>query len=170
MGEVIQNLRYFKGIIEDTALEEIAFGASLHRRHSNITFKIISIFPPKKAITIEVRQEQNPESDQYFSTKRLVLLTRDLIEKHIPPGWRLYVNVVHDTHPPFLIVTPKWLSRQMEELGIKAKKMAKETGVTRDEIIEWLSDKRELNTLVKSMLYYYFRAKRLDQNKRREDI
>jgi len=79
MGEVIQNLRYFKGIFEDTALEEIAFGASLHRRHSNITFKIISIFPPKKAITIEVRQEQNPESDQYFSTKRLVLLARDLI-------------------------------------------------------------------------------------------
>lgn len=86
MGEGIQNLRYFKGIIGDTALVEIAFGASLHRRHSNITFKNISIFPPKKAITIEVRQDQNPESGEYLNTKTLVLLTRDLIEKHPPPG------------------------------------------------------------------------------------
>lgn len=167
MKTCIKNLRYLKGIFSDSDLEKLEYGAQLHLRHARITFKVMSSFSPKKEITIEVRQDKNPTGNQ-FDVKVLVTRTRELFEPFLPEGWKLFVNAVPYEPPASQVVTPGWMSRQMEELGIKASTLAKETGTTKSEVSHWLSGSKELSQIAKSMIYYYFQSKKLEGAKKRK--
>jgi len=161
METFVKNQRYLNRIISEADLKKIEYGASLYMRYARISFKVISSFEPKKQITVEVRQDKNPQGDRYFDAKTLVDRAKSLFEPFVPEGWKLYINAVPYEPPASEIVDPKWMSQQMEELRIKASQIARETGATKSEVSHWLSGNRELSQIAKSMIYYYFQVKRL---------
>lgn len=164
METIIKNVRYLSDLISPEQLKKLNYGAMLHGRYSRITFKVISAYEPKKELTIEVRQGKSP-AENYIGAKDLVSHTRDLFERFLPIGWTPLVNAVPYDPPASEIVDSKWIQTQMERMHIKATQVSKETGMAKYEISNWISGRKELSQIGKSMLYYYFAAKELEREK-----
>lgn len=142
---------------------KLGVGASQHNRHSRISFKIVSVFEPKQQITIEVRQGKNPNGN-YFDGKRLSEIGKELLYSVLPKGWQVLTNTVPYIQAPPSVVNSHWIKAQMSELSISAKQIELDTGATKSEIFDWLSERKPLSQKVQGLMYYYFNFKKLEKS------
>lgn len=156
----IKNLHKIEHLLTDADIIKLEAGATLHKRHSNIHFKIESInviktvLGPLDEINIGVTQDKS-SSENYADIKILVDRTKELFQPFLPK-YKINVHPKPYSLPDVNIVTDKWVNEQMLHHGIKVKNIAADTGIDRTNISAWINGTRDMSQIVKAMFYYYF--------------
>lgn len=136
----------------DINKDRLEAGALLHRRHSNITFKIKEV--TDSTITIQIAQGTNAGGN-YFPQRRLIEIVQesfpDLFERY-----RVLVHAIPFTPSPVECVTPKWIDKKMAATGVRLKDIVADTGLDTTQASALISGSRTLSQPVKAMFYYYF--------------
>ncbi len=126
--------------------------AQLHKRYSNIEFKILNA--TNNAIAIEVRQGRHL-SENYATQKRLTEIVHETFDVC---GKKIDAMPVIFQKSKTEIVTPEWINEKMNKDGIKLKQIVEDTGVDKTNLSAWANGKRPMSQVAKAMLYYYFKA------------
>lgn len=152
----IKNIHKLSGILTPEQIAKLEAGAGLHRRHSNIEFKILDVKdqPALSEMTVRVTQGKHL-SGNYADIKTLIDRTRELFKPFVKDRM-IYVHAF-----PFLgsiidSVTPEWLSEKMLKKGVKITDIVTDTGIDRTNISAWINGKRPMSQIVKAMFYFYF--------------
>lgn len=130
---------------------KINAGASLHRRYSNITFKVVKYEPDK--LIVRTTQEKT-HADNYADHKRLIDLTRELFDDFFDGA--LHVDAVPYSPAPPDIVTPEWISWQMQKHKVRTKDLVSDLGIEKSNISAIINGNRELSKFAKAAFYYFF--------------
>lgn len=127
-------------------------GAALHKRMSNIEFKILEI--TDKSIAIRVSQGKHM-SENYADNKTLVTRTRELFEPFFP-DLKIQPQAIPYEPNPVTKIDNKWVLKQMELFGIRVTDIVHDTGVNKTNISAWANGTRPMSQPVKAMFYHYF--------------
>lgn len=133
------------------SLKTLRARAELHRRYSNIEFKVIESTPDK--LVLSVRQGKS-NAENYFDAKRLVEIGK---ETFVDLGqWK----TIHAGPTPFQpappeIVTAEWIQDRMKERGLKVKDVSRALGVDSHTISAYKGGLKPLSGVVRAMFYYY---------------
>ncbi len=133
------------------------YAALQHKRHSNITFKILKVLP--KEVTFQITQGKCA-ADNYQSKKRLVEIVHETFDRFFP-GRRILVHPIPYQAPAVNEVTPQWINRKMEETGTRLKDIAAETGLDYPYLSTLINDRNPLSQPMKALFYYYFLSKEM---------
>jgi len=143
--------------ISEEDLQRLGAGAALHRKMSNISFKILDV--TDKAITVSVAQGKHM-SENYADEKTLVLRTRELFEKFFP-GKKIYTQDFPYRPNPVNQINSSWVKKRMDELGIRVTDIVNDTGVDKTNISAWANGTRPMSQPVKAMFYHYFQGRKV---------
>jgi hypothetical protein len=139
-------------------MEELEYGASLYRRHANITFKVLKHKEEEKKLIIEVRQDKN-SLGKYLSIEELANRAKNLFNRFLPE------YTIHSRPKPYRSpetdnVTPSWISQRMNEQKISIKELSNLTGIDRTNFSSWINGTRSMSQPVKAMFYYFFTGRK----------
>jgi hypothetical protein len=138
--------------VSDTDLKKLEFGAALHKKMSNIEFKILEI--KDDSLVIRVSQGKHM-SENYADKATLVTRTRELFEPFFA-GMKIHPQVNPYEPNPVSKIDSSWIKKQMDSLGLRVTDIVKDTGVDKTNISAWANGKREMSQPVKAMFYHYF--------------
>lgn len=162
METIIKNIHLLKSHLTEDQLSTLEHGASLHRRHARITFKILRF--ADNVLTVETRQDKSP-AENYLDGKLLYQRTKELFKaNNLPADIKLHINTIPYKPSPTEVVTPEYVRHFMTDLKIKAKDIAADTGLDKTNISAWVNGTREMSQIVKAMFYYYLETKRTIEN------
>lgn len=156
----IKNLHKIAGLLDDNAINKLEGGAALHKRHSNIEFKILSV--SDNDIVVQVVQDKHL-SGNYADQKTLAQRGKELFKPFFP-NHDIHAHATVYFEPPTSLVTPEWINRQMTEYSVKIKDLVKETGIDKTNLSAWLGGHREMSQPVKAMFFYLFQNRMLINN------
>lgn len=158
METIIKNIHLLKPHLSEKLISDLEQGASLYRRHSRITFKILRL--ADNVLTVETRQDKSP-AENYLDGKTLYERTKELFAANeLPEGIKLHINTIPYKPSPTEIITPEYIRHFLTDLKIKVKDVAADTGVDKTNISAWVNGTREMSQIVKAMFYYYLETKR----------
>jgi hypothetical protein len=147
----VKNLHYISDKLTDGQQEKLEYGASLYRRHANITFKILKHNADNKELIVEVRQGKNA-LDKYLSVNELIERAKSLFNRFFP-DYRIHCRPQPYQQAPVDQVTPQWISQQMKKNHIRLKDISDFTGIDNTNISAWINDLRPMSQPVKAMFY-----------------
>lgn len=109
MSNIVKNVELLG--LSETDLATLTTRADLHRRFSNITFKVVEEKPG--SVVLLVRQQRS-HAENYFSVKRLIEILHETFDdlvggRKIEPRPYAYVPAPPDA------VTPEWLQEQRQK-------------------------------------------------------
>lgn len=148
----IKNLALIEYFLSPNDLEKLELGAGLHKRHSRITFKILSV--ENNILTIRTTQDKNP-GENYFDKNRLIEITKELFGRFFP-DWKVNVRAFEYEQPVVSVVDTEWIQKQMQTNKIPLKQIAKDTGIDYTSLSAIVNGKKALSQSFKAMFYYYF--------------
>jgi hypothetical protein len=149
----IKNLHKIVNLFEDeSSIDKVETGAALHRRMSNIEFKILSV--SDNDIVVQVAQGKHL-SGNYADQKTLAQRGKELFKPFFPT-YDIHVHATEYFEPATSAVTPEWINKQMTDHGIKLKDLVKETGIDKTNLSAWINGLREMSQPVKAMFYFFF--------------
>ncbi|MBB2148792.1 XRE family transcriptional regulator [Pedobacter gandavensis] len=152
----IKGLLKLGGLMSARDMMELDEAAKLHLKHSNISFKVISIGDN----TITVKAEQGKHlSENYADVKRLNTRTQELFSKFLPEH-KIIVQPVPFQNAVVDEVDPKWIEQKMFTTGTRLKDIQGDTGVDKTNLSAWVNGTRPMSQPVKAMFYYYFANKK----------
>jgi hypothetical protein len=143
--------------LSDKDRDKLEAGAALHRKMSNITFKILEV--NEKAIVIRAVQGKHL-SENYADKKTLVARTRELFEPFLP-GKKIHPQVITFEPNPVSEIDALWVKKNMEDLGIRVTDIVNDTGVDKTNISAWANGTRPMSQPVKAMFFNYFNLLKL---------
>jgi len=138
--------------ISDNDLKKLEYGAALHKRMSNIEFKILEV--NDDSLVIRVSQGKHM-SENYADKATLVTRTRELFEPFFP-GVKIHPQANPYEPNPVSKIDSTWIKKQMDVLDLRVTDIVKDTGVDKTNISAWANGKREMSQPVKAMFYHYF--------------
>lgn len=145
----IKNVGRIKEHLTSDALDKLEAGAALHKRHSNITFKIINL----DATSLDIRAEQGKSaSGNYADQSTLITRTRELFCKFFP-DLIIYVHAVPYKAAAIDAVTPQWINQHMHAFGININTFVSETGIDRSNFSAWINELRPMSGIVKALIF-----------------
>lgn len=147
----IKNIHLLDSILSDKDKERLEAGAALHKRLSNITFKILEI--GDKSITVRVVQGKHL-SENYADKKTLVIRARELFEK-VLPNMKVHPQVITYVANPVTEVDSVWIKKHMDKLGLRVIDLVNATGIDKTNISAWVNGTRPMSQPVKAMFYYF---------------
>lgn len=148
----IKDIHKLAGLISPIDLEILDEAAALHKKNSNITFKVIKVTDNE----FQIRTEQGKHlSENYADAKLLVQRTKELFS-FFGINKTLHVHPVPYVQSRTDIVNPKWVTENMIINGVKIKDIANETGIEKSDISGWINGEKPMSQAVKAMFYYYF--------------
>jgi hypothetical protein len=146
------------GLLSEKDLEKMEHAADMHKRYSNIGFKIIEV--GDKLITIQVSQGKSAAGN-YQDKKRLVTIVHETFDRFFQ-GWKLNVGAIAYTPAPPEVVTPEYINKKMSKLNIGHKQLITDTGIDKTNLSAWINGTRPMSLPVKAFFYYYFLSKQLE--------
>lgn len=155
MSNTVKNIHKIASLLSEDDIIKIETGAALHKRHSNIAFKILSV--DDTAITLSVTQGKN-QTEIYLNAKELIQRSKDLFSKFLPE-FKLNVGPIVYTPNPISLIDSKWLNKKMLEYRVRAKDIVNDTGIDKTNVSAWVNDHRPMGQPIKAMFYYYFMVK-----------
>jgi hypothetical protein len=155
MPTTIKNIHKIAHLLSESDIVKIEKGAALHKRHSSITFKVLTV--DDSTITISVIQGKS-NSEIYLNAKELIQRAKDLFSKFLP-GHKLNIGPIVYTPNPISLIDSKWLNSKMLEHGVRAKDIVNDTGIDKTNVSAWVNDLRPMGQPIKAMFYYYFMLK-----------
>jgi hypothetical protein len=147
---VIKNIH--KISLPESQLKKLEHGASLHKRMSNIQFKILEAGPSK--LVVRVAQEKHL-SGNYADRATLMQRTRELFQAFFP-GAKIHPKVIPYEANPVGEIDSFWVKDQMIKNGVTVTKLVKDTDIDKTNISAWVNGVRPMSQPVRSMFYYYF--------------
>ena len=134
--------------VDPAVITKLEAGASLHLRHSNITFKIIEI---EEELVVRAEQGKSAAGN-YADRNRLVELTRELFGI-IPTNLPIKVQPVPYKAAVIDVVTPQWINQHMHSFGININTFVQETGIDRSNFSAWINNLRPMSQIVKALIF-----------------
>jgi len=150
MSTVIKNIHRLD--LSDKDREKLESGATLHKRYSNIQFKILEV--EAGAAVIRVSQGRHL-SENYANKKTLVTRTRELFQPFLP-GVKIHPQAIPYEPNPVTNIDSEWVKKQMEANNIRVTDIVHDTGVDKTNISAWTNGTRPMSQPVKAMFYHYF--------------
>jgi hypothetical protein len=150
----VKNLHYITSELSEKQIEELEYGASLYRRHANITLKVLKHKKSDKELIVEVRQGKN-SLDNYLSVEELNERATNMFGRFFPE-YTIHSRPVPYQSPPTDEVTPGWISDKMNKEKIGVKDLVGLTGIDRTNFSAWINGNRPMSQPVKAMFYYLF--------------
>lgn len=159
---IIKNLHLLESTntMRGTDLDKMEQAALMHRRISNITFKITEM--SDNMITFQVVQGKS-SAENYFNQKRLVEIVKETFGKFFP-GKKVLGHAIVYKEPAPSIVDIKWINKMMLDTGTKLKTISEETGIATSQISAILNEHTELSQPMKALFWYYFLAKQPERS------
>jgi len=152
MGTII-DIEKLQEIIGETGLSKLDAAAAMHKKQSNIEFKILAV--EENLLTIATEQGKT-SSGKYANLKTLIKRTHEVFDNFLPPSFKLEVEPTEYLESPAATVTPDWINKKMLEKEIRIKQIAFDTGIDRTDLSAWITGQRPMGQIVKAMFYYYF--------------
>lgn len=153
---VIKSIELLSAIISQSSVETLEQRALLHRRFSNIEFKILSV--KDGALTIRVVQGKSPSNNQ-FDGKRLNDIANELFEGvDLPDIKAIYVRPIQYSPSPTEVVNAEWIRQQFERTGISLKQAGIDLGVDPNTLSAYRAGLKPLSGITKAALFYYFKS------------
>lgn len=155
MSNTIKNIGKIAGYLSDHDIEILESGAALFKRHSNITFKILSA--DDSELTVATVQEKHL-AGQYISKKDLISKTKQLFHQFLQ-SHKVHVHATPYEPSPVEAVDDKWVNKQMLATGIRIKDMSRDMGIDKTNLSHLISGAKPMSQHVKAMFYFYFMSK-----------
>lgn len=151
---VVKSIELLDHLVSAASLETLEQRALLHRRFSNIEFKVLSV--KDGAVTIRVVQGKSPSGNQ-FDGKRLHEIAKELFDGiALPDGTALHVRPIQYSPSPTEVVNAEWIRQQFERTGVSLKQAGIDLGVDPNTLSAYRSGLKPLSGITKAALYYYF--------------
>lgn len=150
---VIKNIQVIT-FLSDQQTETLEQRALLHRRFSNIEFKVLESDP---GIVIRITQGKS-HSGNYFTNKRLHEIALELFEGiALPDGASIKTRPIPYKQAPTEVVTSEWLQKEFELSGVSLKKASDDTGIDTTSLSAFRAGKKPISGVTKAALFYYFK-------------
>lgn len=133
-------------------VSKLEAGASLYKRHSRITFKIID--NQRGELTIQTVQDKSP-AENYLTSTELIQRTKDLFSAF----FKDYVIHVHPKafEPSAVdVVDTVWIKAMMLDYGVGLKRLVKFTGIDKASLSAVINGHVNLSQPTKAMFFYFF--------------
>ncbi len=152
----IKNLHLLTDTVSKAIIDKMEYAAFEHKRHSNITFKIVDLLPGK--VIIQAVQEKST-SGNYFTQKRLIEIVHETFDRFFP-GKKINVHGVPYKEAPCSKVTVEWVNNQMTRTGTTLKQLSAETDINYTQLSSIVSGEQALSKPMKALFWYYFLSKK----------
>ncbi len=150
---VIKNIEALT-FLDAQQTETLEQRALLHRRFSNIEFKVLEYVDN---VVIRVTQGKNHSGNQ-FDNKRLHEITVELFEGiALPDGAKLQTRPIPYKEAPTEVVTSEWLQNEFASAGVSLKQVADDTGIDITSLSAFRAAKKPISGVTKAALFYYFK-------------
>ena len=143
--------------LENNNKELLELGAKLYKRHSNITFKVISFTDGKKII--RVVQGKN-STEKYLDKKSLIEKTKSFFNSFSDniKFENIIVNaIVYEDHV-INTITPDYLKKELQKRNIRIKDVQIATGLETSNISAWVNGTRPMSNIVRAMFYFLLKS------------
>jgi len=128
--------------------------ARMYRQNARIFIEVVSFGDNRLVVRIEQKELVN---GKFLNKKELIDRTRDMFKGEIPDDWKLIVSPVDYNPQDIESISANWITRRMNDLGIKAKHICKSTGIDKSTISSMLAGEKELTKWHKTAFYYFFK-------------
>ena len=128
--------------------------ARMYRQNARIFFEVVSFEENRIVVRVEQKELMN---GRLLNKKELIERTREMFKGEIPDEWKLIVSPVDYNLQDIESVSASWITRRMNDLGIKAKHICKSTGIDKSTISSILTGEKELTKWHKAAFYYFFK-------------
>lgn len=156
--EAIKNIDKLGHLISQDDLQRLDIGALLHRKHSNISFKVVDVDTdnyPGDSFKLVVKTEQGKSAAGNYTDKRgLIDLTRELFGKLVGKAV-IDVQPIPYSPAPVEVVDTKWIQDKMLNKGVRIKDIVADTGIDKTNLSAWINGVRPMSQPVRAMFYYY---------------
>lgn len=152
---MIKNLHLLDGIVKQSDLDKMEHAAMLHRRHGNLTFKIIDV--NDKKVLFQVRQGKSA-AENYHSAKRLIEIVHETFGRFFP-GRKLNAGPIVFRRPDPDQVNHDWIISKMKDTKTRLKDISDDTGIDYS-YLSTLTSGAPLSQPVKAFFWYYFLSKK----------
>lgn len=150
MAHIVKNAENLG--LSPAQLDTLGTRAALHRRYSNIDFKVVEVRPD--AVVLLIRQGRS-HAGNYFSVKRLIEILHETFGDLVS-GRKIEPRPYAYAPAPPEVVTAEWLAQQRVGSKKKTKDIAHDLGLDPNVVSAYISGKKPLSGVVRAMFYYYF--------------
>jgi hypothetical protein len=139
--------------LEEDVKKKLAVFARMYRQN-HIVIEIVSFEDSRLIVRIEQKDLIN---DKRLNKKELTERVREMFAGKIPDTWKLTVSAVDYDRKDIDSVSPDWIRRRMNKLGLKNKNINVYTGIDKSTISLILNGEKELTKWHKLAFYYFFK-------------
>ncbi len=159
MENIVKNIHLLN--LSNGDRERLEFDAKLHKRHSSITFKIISFTDERTTI----RAVQNKNAlEEYLDKNSLIEKTRTIFNSFSDTikFQNIIVHPVPYEDHAINTISPDYLKKELQKRGIRIKDVQIATGLETSSISAWVNGIRPMSNIVKAMFYFYLKSNNRD--------
>ena len=150
---MIKNLNLIKNLLSKEKLHKLETHAQVFDQSSKINFEIIEVVYNEISILVT---QGNAKPEYLTSQKELEKRGKSFFEFYFPEHI-IQVNSFVSSTTQVDIVTPDWIQIQLKSKRITLNKIAKETGIEKQRLNNWLSGTQAMSAPVKAMFWYMLR-------------
>lgn len=148
------------GINEDIAIVISKKIKKYHNQYS-VFFKIYS--RDDSHISLSITQLDSC-CKKLFNAQELEQIAHEVFDPHLGDGRVLNIKAEPITPSPIMVLDVDWIKRKMYQSQTKSKMMAKDLGLQKNALDEYLNGNKELGRMEKSMFYYYLEYRQFVKN------
>jgi len=138
-----------------SVINKMEYAAKEHKRHNNISFKLIEY--TTESVIIRITQDKNA-AGVYHNQKRLIEIVHETYDRFFP-GMKVFVHAIPFMQSPANIVDDKWVNQKMLDTGMRLKSISSDTGIDYTRLSALVTGQRPLSQSMKAMFYFYFKFK-----------
>lgn len=153
----IKNIHLLTDIVTPADIKKMEHAAQLHKRYSNITFKVIEVTDKKVVFRVE---QGRSSAGNYQSGKRLIEIVHETFARFFPDH-RINAGPVPYRQPGPDQVTPEWIVKKMKATGTRLKAIADDTGLNYSYLSAITNGHEQLSQVTKAVFWYYFKTMEL---------
>lgn len=153
----IKNIHLLTDIVKPADIKKMEHAAQLHKRYSNITFKVIEVTDKKVVFKVE---QGRSSAGNYQTAKRLIEIVHETFDRFFPDR-KINAGPVPYKQPGPDQVTPEWIVKKMKATGTRLKEIADDTGLNYSYLSAISNGHEPLSQVTKAVFWYYFLAKEM---------
>lgn len=141
--------------LSQEAISTIEQRALLHRRYSNIEFKILDY---GLSVVIRITQGKSPSGNQ-FTNKQLHQICLELFDGiAMPDSIKINPRPIPYQTTPADVVNSEWIKDAFEKSEVSLKQAAMDTGIDATSLSAFRAGKKPISGVTRAALYYYFKS------------
>ncbi|MDR2466712.1 MAG: helix-turn-helix domain-containing protein [Prevotellaceae bacterium] len=126
----------------------------MYRKNAHIVIEVIAFENNRLIVRVEQKDMVN---DLHLNARQLTERVRDMLKGEIPDTWKVTVSAVDFDRKDIDAISPEWIKKRMNKLGLKNRHVSVHTGIDKSTISSILSGDKELTKWHKVALYYFFK-------------